>query len=329
MKKSNEFKKAKFKTLINKNKSKVEILKELNISERTYYYWRKELQYEVKAPPKLERAVEDIIKVKKEVFNYEKEKENYYNGVPINFKSDKPIAIIFMGDTHLDNPATDLELFEKHLDLAREQDDVFLVGLGDYLDNWVGYLAKLFAKQQISQEEAISLLKYYFKDTHYLACVLGNHDLWNNFELYFKEIMPNTIISNEMRLRLKFPSNEVTIRMRHTFKGKSQYNPAFPLVKQAIFNLPDDIICMGHTHQSGYQLYPLPDGRYSHCFVVGSYKRYDEYGKSLQTHDTNHSPAFLVIINPKLKKNYISVFYDIEDGMEYFKGLKLLTNKKD
>jgi len=313
-----------FRELIENGLHKNEIMKKLNISERTYYRWKKKINYEKPNPPTLNRAIDDIIKTKKEIFEYEKNKELYYNGIPIKFKEDKKIGIIFMGDPHLDNPKTDLELFEKHMKLAKETDDVYLIGLGDYLDNWVGYLSKLFSEHHITQDEALAIIKYYFEDVHFLAAIVGNHDKWNLFEIYFREIIgEDTIIGDEIRLKLQFPSNEFTIRMRHSFSGRSQYNPAFPAVKQAIFNLPDDIICMGHTHQLGYQIWPQPYRKLSHCFVVGSYKRYDEYAKKFMTHDTNLSPAVFAIVDPKDKSlDNIKIFFDVEKGIEFFKKIK-------
>jgi len=310
--------------LLEQGKERDEILLELGIAERTYYTWRKKAKYEQIKPPQLKREIDDIIKVRKEIFKYEKQKDQYFSNVPIKFKENKAIGILFMGDPHLDNQATDLELFEKHLELARKNENVFIIGLGDYLDNWVGYLSKLFAKHSITQEEAFALLKYYFDNLHILACVLGNHDVWNLFEVYFREVLgEECIVAEDIRLNLQFPNDtNVTIRMRHSFSGRSQYNPAFPLVKQAIFNKPDDIICMGHTHQFGYQMYVQPDNKISHCFVVGSYKRFDEYGKKFMTHDTNITPAVLAVINPSDSSfDRIKLFLDIEKGIEYLNFL--------
>jgi UDP-2,3-diacylglucosamine pyrophosphatase LpxH len=315
-----------FKHLLNEGKTKKEILQSLPISERTYYYWKKKLSYNVPEIPK-DRGIKEVIKLKKEIFKNISKKENYYKEVPVKFESAKPIGLLFMGDPHIDNPATDLSLFETHLNLAKSNEDVYVLGMGDYLDNWVGYLSKMFNEQHITFEEGIELIKYYFKNVPFLAMILGNHDLWERMGYFFKEIFDDqTIIGEDIRLKLQWQDcDPVFIHIRHAFKGKSQYNPAFPLVKQAVFNYREDIIAMGHMHQTGYQIYPQPEGYISHCFVVGSYKRYDNYGKSLMTHETNLAPAIFVTIEPyqeKTKLDRIKVFFDVFEGINYLNYLK-------
>ena len=316
-----------FKGLVGKA-DKSEIISQLGISERTYYYWRKKVKIEVERAPEKPRNVSNLINYHKDNFKYKEKSSRYYDNIPVTLPNE-PCGFLLMGDPHIDNEGTDLEHFERDLKVAKEIDGVYAIGLGDYIDNWVGYLMKLYAKSSITEQEAYDLLEYYFSDVAWLALVVGNHDLFNNGVIHFlKKVVGQDVPLNEfIRLNIKFdgvPDN-LTIHLRHQFKGKSQYNPAFPLIKSAIFNIPDDIIAQGHTHQSGYTIWANPYNYLSHCIVVGSYKKVDSFGKQVSLLNQNHFPSALAVVNPELpRENHdrIKIFFDIEHGVNYLKFLR-------
>ena len=313
---------------IAKVKTKAEVLAELGISDRTYYYWRKKANISIDEAPKKPRNISKLIEHHKENFSFKEKSDYYYDNIPVTLPNE-PCGFLLLGDPHLDNEGTDLEKFEKDIKVAKETDGVYAVGLGDYIDNWVGYLSKLYAKSSITEEDAYDLIKYYFSDIAWLALVVGNHDLFNNGLVYFlrQTVGDNVPLSEFIRLNVKFEGVEdnVTVHLRHQFNGKSQYNPAFSLVKQAIFNMPDDILAQGHTHQSGYTVWANPHKYLSHCLVVGSYKKVDSFGKKVSLFNQNHFPSVLVVINPALPKtnhDRIKVFFDIEQGAKYLEFLR-------
>ena len=311
-----------------KSKAKADILAELGISERTYYYWRKKVNINIDEAPKKPRNVSKLIEHHKENFSFKEKSNYYYDNIPVTLPNE-PCGFLLLGDPHIDNEGADLAHFERDIKIAKEVDGVYAIGLGDYIDNWVGYLMKLYAKSSITEQDAYDLLEHYFSDVAWLALVVGNHDLFNSGVIHFlKRIVGEDVPLNEfIRLNVRFEGviDNVTVHLRHQFNGRSQYNPAFPLVKQAIFNMPDDILAQGHTHQSGYTVWANPYKYLSHCLVVGSYKKVDSFGKQVSLLNQNHFPSVLVVINPELSRqnhDRIKVFFDIEQGAKYLEFLR-------
>lgn len=92
-----------------------------------------------------------------------------------------PIAVVHFGDCHLDDPGCNLPLLRKHVDLVRRTEGCYALNVGDYTNNWVGRLARLFANQDLGQSSARRLAEWllvsdYGLNGHWLAVVLGNHD---------------------------------------------------------------------------------------------------------------------------------------------------------
>lgn len=61
----------------------------------------------------------------------------------IHLADDKPYAMFFLGDPHLDNPGTDLALWERWIAPLNYRKHVHGFGLGDWLDNWLRVLGHL------------------------------------------------------------------------------------------------------------------------------------------------------------------------------------------
>jgi hypothetical protein len=65
--------------------------------------------------------------------------------IPIRIKVDGPIGIAHFGDPHVDDDGTNIELLEQHVKVVNATDGLFAANVGDYRNNWVGRLARLWA----------------------------------------------------------------------------------------------------------------------------------------------------------------------------------------
>ena len=88
-------------------------------------------------------------------------------------------GVALVGDPHVDDPGTDIRLLQSHVALFQQHDRLLPIGIGDYHNNWIGRLARLYAEQSTSAAEALVLVEWLVRSTRWLALVGGNHDLWS------------------------------------------------------------------------------------------------------------------------------------------------------
>ncbi len=230
------------------------------------------------------------------------------------------------GRVHLtgncDDDGTDVALLERHTDLIRGTEGLFGANIGDTTNNWMGRLARLYAEQSTSAQEAWQLAEWFIKRVDWLYFLSGNHDAWSGPGDPIKWIL-NSGVPNEsgVRLNLQFPNKkEVRINARHTFPGHSMWNTTHGPSKAAQMGWRDHILIAGHTHVSGYQILKDPmTGMLSHAIRVGSYKTYDRYAEQLGLPDQCISPAVVTVIDPaaRTETGLITVFHDVEEGAAF------------
>ncbi len=318
--------KDKFKAIVKQN-HKTEVIKELGISERTYYLWLKMDTVKIQEKPKHLQEIEELESLRKSVFKAKKAKEDYKLGVGVDFEDNRPIAIMHFGDMHLDSDGVDLEQVYKHIHLLKTTEGVYGGNLGDVTNNWVGFLGKLYGEQHTTIDESIALIEKTLGGCPWIYTIIGNHDKWNGGEYVVKNAVDVGATGEDLRLELKFPNGSMTsIHARHHFKGSSMYNAAQGSVKEALLGARDDIIIHGHIHSLGYSIVPQPELlKVSHCLSVGSYKVIDSFKTACGFRETNLSPCVVTVIDPRLPENHvdrIKVFFDAEVGVEYLKMIR-------
>ena len=93
------------------------------------------------APPKSEpnpsrwRPGAEIVQARKAEFERLKASGDGRTIRKIHMADDKPYAVFFLGDPHLDNPGTDLALWERWINPLNYRKHIHGFGLGDWLDN--------------------------------------------------------------------------------------------------------------------------------------------------------------------------------------------------
>ncbi len=304
-----------------------EVIKELGISMRTYYQWKRMDTVKIQEKPKHLQEIEELETLRRSVYKAKKAKEDYKLGVGVELKDNKPIAIMHFGDMHLDSDGTDIQQVYKDITLLRETEGVYGGNLGDVTNNWVGFLGKLYGEQHTTIDESIALIEKTLGGCPWLYTIIGNHDKWNGGEYVVKNAVETGVTGEDLRLELRFPNGSMTsIHARHHFKGSSMYNTAQGSVKEALLGARDDIIVHGHIHSLGYSVVPQPELlKLSHCLSVGSYKVIDSFKTACGFRETNLSPCVVTTIDPRLPEGHtdrIKVFFDAETGVNYLKMLR-------
>jgi len=250
---------------------------------------------------------------------------------PIRVNLDGPIGIAHFGDPHIDDDGTNIELLERHIKLVNRTEGMFAANVGDYRNNWVGRLARLWAQQTTSAANARVLLKWLIGSTDWLYLVGGNHDAWtSNDDDPVKWLAEQAGALHQpfmARIELRFPNRRsIRVNARHDFKGYSEWNTAHGPAKAARLGWRDHILTCGHTHVSGYNVLKDPaSGLISHAIRVASYKIHDHYAVQEGLPDQNIFMCPVTIINPAKADDdpaCVTTIFDPEMGADFLRFLR-------
>lgn len=251
--------------------------------------------------------------------------------VTVKVDGDRPIGLLAFGDLHLDDPGTNIGLVEEHAKIVRSTPGLWGCTPGDFLNNWVGRLVRLYGSQSVTQEEGFALVRWFFDLTRdWLFAVLGNHDVWTGPNSPVERIAKHAGVwspKHDIRLALKFSNGRIVrVHCRHDFPGRSIYNDTHGPLRSAIFGHRDHVKLAGHTHVSGYQVQADPDtGIAMHLLRVAGYKRHDEHAREEGYLEKYLGPSAVLVIDPRLPDTHpdlIHVFRDPHEGADY------LTSKR-
>lgn len=221
------------------------------------------------------------------------------------------IGLVFLADLHLGSSGTDYERVDADIDLIMGTPGMYVVGVGDMLDNYiVGKLQSLRIDQtpfKVGEEWA--LVRYVLRRIapKLVATVAGNHDNWT-YSLagidYFKDVHDQIVGShmlydrNELRLNVTVGAAEFPTIIRHKWRGNSEHNPTHGMEKSAKLDgsFYARLFIGGHTHASGLIREFNNRGRTSIAGLCGSYKRVDGYAKTNGFYSPNEAAAITVIL---------------------------------
>jgi hypothetical protein len=245
--------------------------------------------------------------------------------IPVNVSVDGPIGIAHFGDPHVDDDGTDLRKLRTHVDLCNATDGLFAACVGDYSNNWVGRLARLYGEQGTTAREAWVLVEWLIGATDWLYLVGGNHDAWSGAGDPLQWIAKQNGHQYEMngaRLELRLPSGRTfRVNARHEFPGTSQWNTAHGPSKAVQMGARDHVVTCGHQHTSGYAI--LKDhhsGLISHALRVSSYKTFDRYADEKGMKDSNIFCCPVTVIDPAFPETdvrAVTVLFDPAEGADY------------
>ena len=133
---------------------------------------------------------------------------------------------------------------------------------------------------------------------------------------------------DELRITLQWkgrPDLEPVVWvLRHDFGGRSWFHPTHGPHKEAMLDGKCHILTAGHIHQWGQLSTEQRHGRVTHAVRVRGYKRADAYAKQKGFFEQQYGEAALIVIDPHNEgAGRISIHWDLEDGCNYLKWLRL------
>jgi hypothetical protein len=250
----------------------------------------------------------------------------------LHLPDDGPFGLIAFGDLHLDNPGTDLSLFEYWANHLNRDKHVHGALLGDVLDNWVKPLAFLYAQAETTAPEGWILFEHYLDQMapDLDLSVGGNHDAWSGSnDLLGRMMEERGILHRGTSLRATYRTKggrELTMNLRHSWPGRSMWNEVHGMKRAARMGVRDTVLLGGHTHISGESIEKCPlTKRLTWCVQVASFKSIDDYADDLGLSDRSNSPAVFLVIDPRrsdLDPELVKVFHDPEAGRAYLDFLR-------
>lgn len=283
--------------------------------------------FEVQALPDELPSAADLLAQRKKQFSRTNAAKEARQLISVKVNVDGPFGIMHMGDPHVDDNGTDIALLERHVAVCNKTEGLFAANVGDYSNNWVGRLARLYGEQSVSAQESWVLVEWLISSTNWLYLIGGNHDLWSGAgdPIKWMARQANSLYEHHgARLSLQCPNGrEIRVNARHDFKGHSQWNTVHGASKAAQMGWRDHVLVCGHTHVSGYQVVKDPaTGLVSHALRVASYKTHDRYADEKGLPNQNIFVAPVTIIDPRYGDDdarCVTVIFDPEEGADFLK----------
>lgn len=283
--------------------------------------------FTVPALPSEVASAAELLARRSKQFARKKDAKEARHLVPVTVHLDGPVGVCFPGDPHLDDDGTDIDLIREHNRIILGTDGLFALLMGDFTNNWIGNLARIYAQQGCTASEAWVLAEWYIRELEpkILAAIAGNHDLWSGAGDPIKWMAASARVAyeaNGIRLGLTFPNGRVIrVNGRHDFSGHSQWNTAHGPAKAAQMGWRDHILVAAHKHTSGYQVVRDPEsGLLSHCVRAGSYKTYDRYAEEKGLPNQTFTVCPVAVIDPEQPDDSarcVTIFFDPAEGADY------------
>jgi hypothetical protein len=275
-------------------------------------------------------TAEELLQRRRTQFSRKRDAKEARHLIRVQVQVDGPIGLAFVGDPHVDDDGTDIALLEDHVRIINKNEALLPLGIGDYSNNWVGRLARLYGQQSLSAAEAWVLVEWLVKALHWLVLISGNHDAWSGDGdpiKWMAKAAKQQYESNGARIGLTLPSGrEIRINARHDFSGRSQWNTAHGVAKAAQMGWRDHVLTAGHTHVSGIQVVRDPmSGLISHALRIGSYKTIDRYADEKGLPNQQFMVCPVVVVRPQFADDdnrLLSTFFDPGTASEFLKWLR-------
>lgn len=276
--------------------------------------------------PDGEISTEELLAYRKRIFDLKSTAEKAKKLIRVKVKIEGPVGIVHFGDPHVDDDGCDIRALERDLGITRNTEGLFGANLGDMQNNWIGRLARLWAEQSTSANQAWRLVEWLVTSVDWMYIVGGNHDAWSGSGDPVKWMMKGQAGIYEAhgcRVGLEFPNGkQVRVNARHDFHGHSMWNPAHGPMKAIQGGWRDHILTCGHKHVSfiGGPMKDPSNGLLSWAIRCAGYKVHDRYASQEGLPDQNAFPACVTIIDPQYADDdprLITVVPSVEEGADY------------
>lgn len=254
----------------------------------------------------------------------------------VEFPDDKPIGIAFLGDVHAGAGGVDYRRLRADLESIRDTDGLYVVGMGDYIENTKTSLKSataLYSAAFPSPREQIEYIRRRFAicQGKWLAIIQGNHDQFDYRTAgvdrlpalaeglgipYFSERGGTVVVDGE--------GVSYHVVVKHDYTGKSRINKsnsARRLWDEWPWEWENaDVICLAHTHEPDLHM-PMKKGQPVAFLRSGTYKTHDGWAESAGYRPSYGAPV--VILYPgerKIVPFHGAAFDDAVRYLNYVRG---------
>lgn len=252
----------------------------------------------------------------------------------IHIHTQKPIAVVFTGDWHLGDTATDHVRWAADIRTILEHERVFMIDVGDDRQNARNFRSlSVVLSQVLSPKQQAQLLRSIvdeLTDKHkLLAKVDGNHDVeWDQrlfgeaLQGYLLEKMDAPRFPNKGLLKLTVGQETYTILLFHKSRFSSFMRNTHGAYREYQLGFPADVVAGGHDHVPGFELINsyqmareagLPFGGMTYLIKCGTYQD-SEYGWKY-FHNGGRPVNITVIFWPD--QHRMQVFFNTEDALQF------------
>lgn len=285
-------------------------------------------EFSVPELPPLELPIEEIIDQAARRFEQRHAGTKAREWFPVHINIGGPYALAFVGDPHMDDDGCNWPLLKRDLKIINDTPGMFGVGMGDYLNNWVGRLARLYGSQNSSQHTGWRMMDWFLHSVNWTLLIRGNHDLFcgNNDPLDW--MFTGSAAMADWSAKVKFVNpdgHEVRLNAAHSFKGHSQWNPVHGPMKAAKFSGLADIYVQGHHHEwAMFQTEDSDRGRSYWALKARGYKYIDQYADLHGFGSQTYGASVVAIIDPDCEgPAMVQCFGDLAEAA------RLLTLKRE
>lgn len=185
-------------------------------------------------------------------------------GKEVLLESDEPILLVILSDLHLGHRFSCYKTIKDYAKIISEHDNVYVIGLGDLIDNSINVKAPGNTVNLGSKNEQIDMIEHIFdlvgKDK-ILSLYSGNHEIRSWATDHF---LPNKWLALRYQSKFGYFAEPFIIEIgdkkweffcRHKPSSKgSMYNPLHPNVKAPLFDGSElardaDIVITAHYHK--------------------------------------------------------------------------------
>lgn len=236
-----------------------------------------------------------------------------------------PFALVYVGDPHLDDPHTDLGMLRRHVRIMEETERMWAVGLGDYVNGWVGRLTRKYADQPATERGAYARAKWLFSRPIWWMLIKGNHCAWQGGGNPLDWMLDDAavpLVEWEARFTVGSPSHDWKTWAAHDFPGSSQWNILHGPQKRAMMTgaVADLFVC-GDKHCYGvlHTQHEHTGNPYWLARARG-YKMQDDYARQLGFGEMTMGHSIVAVHDPR--DGSIQCFDDVQRGADYLEFLR-------
>ena len=187
-------------------------------------------------------------------------------GITIPVKTDRPVAIMYSSDWHLGSVATNYDEFMRHIDKVLETPNLYMVTVGDEIDNFYrfGTLRPIFDQimpPELQMDMLRGILKELASQKKILAACWGNHtsefaERAMGFDV-MSQLVANKVpyLGTKGIINLKIGDQTYDNLVTHKSRYSSFLNRLHGNKREFQLTHPARVVVTAHTHVPDFETY--------------------------------------------------------------------------